>query len=79
MNNKPNVLSVTKANQNFSKAEKLANENGSVFLTKRNKPRYMLVDLEKAPVIEMTDEEKIDFVAKRILSKHRHAFEELAR
>ena len=77
--NKPNVLSVTKANQNFSKAEKLANENGLVFLTKRNKPRYMLADLDKVPVIEMTDEEKIDFIAKRILSKHRHAFEELAR
>lgn len=28
--------------------------------------------------IEMTDDEKIDFVARRILNKHRHAFEVLA-
>lgn len=47
MNSKPNVLSVTKANRNFSNAESLANEYGAVILTKRDKPRYMLVDLEK--------------------------------
>ena len=79
MNSKPNVLSVTKANRNFSNAESLANEYGAVILTKRDKPRYMLVDLEKTSVIEMTDEEKIDFVARRILTKHRHVFEELAK
>ena len=34
---------------------------------------------EEEPVIEMTDDEKIDFVAQRILREHRAAFEELAK
>jgi len=35
--------------------------------------------LEKSPIIEMTDDEKIDFVAARILKKHKEAFLELAK
>ncbi|MGX8685561.1 MAG: type II toxin-antitoxin system Phd/YefM family antitoxin [Spirochaetales bacterium] len=79
MNNKTDYLSVTEANQNFSKAEMMAKENGAVYILKRKKPKYMLVDLDVYPVIEMTDDEKIDFVARRILNKYRAAFEELAK
>lgn len=79
MENKPAVMGVTEANRSFSKAEALVSESGSVVLTKRKKPKYLLVDLEKTTVIEMSEDEKIDFVAGRILAKHRHAFEELAR
>lgn len=79
MDNKVEYLSVTEANQNFSKAEMMARENGAVYIFKRKKPKYMLVDLDVNPVIEMTDDEKIDFVARRILNKYRAAFEELAK
>ena len=46
---------------------------------KNNKPKYKLTDLEQEPEIEMTDDEKIDFVAARILKKYHKAFEELAK
>ena len=36
-------------------------------------------EIENAEMNEMTDEEKIDFVAKKILNKYRRAFEELAK
>lgn len=39
----------------------------------------MLIDLDKSPVIEMTDDETIDFVARRVLDRFKPAFEELAR
>ena len=77
--NASNIISVTDANQNFSKAIHLAEDKGSIVILKRNKPRYMLIDLDKSPVIEMTDDEKIDFVARRVLDRFRPAFEELAR
>jgi antitoxin Phd len=38
-----------------------------------------LVDIENEAEIEMTDDEKIDFVAARILNLYRPAFEELAK
>jgi hypothetical protein len=38
-----------------------------------------LVDLSKESLLELTDGEKIDIVARRILEQHRKAFEELGR
>ena len=74
-----NTLSVTEVNQNFSRAMHKADKKGRVIIFKRNKPKYMLVNLEVSPEIEMTDDEKIDFVAARILKKYHAAFEELAK
>ena len=73
------IISVSEANQNFSKATRIAEKNGQVVIFKNNKPKYILLDIESNPPIEMTDDEKIDFVAARILKKYRPAFEELAK
>lgn len=73
------MLSVSEANQNFSKATKLADQNGSIILLKNNRPSYMLISLRENPDFELTDDEKIDVVARRVLERHRKAFEELAK
>ena len=73
------VLSITETNHNFSKAARIADKQGSVVVFKNNKPKYMLINLENNPLIDLTDDEKIDVVAKRVLEKHRKAFEELAK
>lgn len=73
------MISITEANQNFSKAMHLADQVGKVVIFKRNKPKYMIISLEESPIIEMTDDEKIDFVAARLLREYRAAFEELAK
>ena len=39
----------------------------------------MHIDLDASPIVEMTDDEKIDFIAARILKRFRPAFEELAK
>lgn len=73
------IISITEANQNFSKAVRIADEQGDAILFKNNRPRYKLVNLEKEPDIELTEDEKIDVVAKRILRRHKAAFLELAK
>ena len=73
------IISVSEANQNFTRATRIAEEHGQAILFKNNRPRCLLIDLEKSPIIEMTDDEKIDFVAARILKKHKEAFLELAK
>ena len=73
------MLSITEANQNFSKAARIADKQGSFVIFKNNKPRYMIVNLEDNPMIELSDDEKTEIVARRILEKHRKAFEELAK
>ena len=73
------ALSISEANQNFSRATRIVDKQGSVVIFKNNKPKYMIVSWEDSQALALTDDEKIDVVAKRILNKHRKAFEELAK
>jgi len=73
------IVPISDANQNFSRDARLVDEPGEVNIFQSNKPQHCLVDIENDPTIEMTDDEKIDFVAARILKRYRRAFEELAK
>ena len=77
--NTNSIISVSEANQNFSKATRIAEKNGQAIIFKNNRPKYILLDLDSNPPIEMSDDEKIDFVAARILKKYKPAFEDLAK
>ena len=73
------IVSVTEANQNFSRVTRIAEKSGQAVIFKNNRPKFLLIDMEHSPVLELTDDEKIDFVAARILKRYRRAFEELAK
>lgn len=73
------IVSATEANQNFSNVTRIVEKKGKAVIFKNNRPRYMVIDMESAPLLELTDEEKIDIVAARILKRFRPAFEELAK
>jgi len=77
--NTEQIVSISEANQNFSRVARMVDRTGEVYIFKNNKPKYRLVDIESDTTIEMTDDEKIDFVAARILKKYSRAFEELAK
>ena len=74
-----NMISVTDANKNFSKATRMADDAGQVVILKGNKPKYLLVNIDMNPQLEMSEEEKIIYLGKRILSEHIEAFKELAK
>lgn len=74
------VVSMTEANQNFSKVAKLAEENGQVMVFKNNKPRFLVIDLNTCPYqFEIEEEKKFDKIANETLEENREAFEELAK
>ena len=77
--NSDNIISITDVNQNFSRATKLADKKGEAVIFKNNKPKYILINLEENPQIEMSEREKILFVGQRILHEHIDAFKELAK
>ena len=58
---------------------RIADANGQAVVFKNNKPKYLLIDMESTPFFDMTDDEKIDVVAARIMKKYKPAFEELAK
>lgn len=73
------MITVTEVSQNFSKAAHIADRQGRAVIFQNDQPKYMLIDLDRSPVIDMTDDEKIDFVAARILKRFKPAFLELAK
>ena len=73
------IVSVTEANQNFSRVTRIAEKNGQAVIFKNDRPKYIVIDIENSPVLELTDEEKIDIVAARIMKRFKPAFEELAK
>ncbi len=73
------IVSMTEANQNFSRVVRIAEANGQAVVFKNNKPKFLLIDMERTPLLDMTDDEKIDVVAARIMKKYKPAFEELAK
>ena len=73
--NTNSVVTATEANQNFSKVARMAEKYGRVVVFKNNRPKLLVIDLDTEPQIEMTEDEKIDVVAARILREHKAAFQ----
>ena len=76
--NTKNMVSITEANQIFSRVARMADENGSVVILKNNAPRYLLIEFEKAEQEQTADEEDLLAISKRLIEKNRKAYEVLA-
>ncbi len=74
-----NLVSITEANQNFSKIAKMVDENGAAVILKNNKPRYVLIEYSQLEKEEIIGDMEVEEVAKNILSRYMKAFEELAK
>lgn len=78
--NTDTMFSMTQANQNFSQIARSVDKNGEAVLIKNNKPKYVVLDIDSNRLmLDLTEEEKIELVAKRILNRYLPAFKELAK
>ena len=77
--NTETITTMTEANQNFSKVAKVAEINGQAVIFKNNKPKFLLIDMDSNSYFDISDDEKIDVAAKRIMNRFKPAFEELAK
>ena len=67
------------ANDNFVEAARIADQQGEAVLYDEGRAKYKIINLDVEPDLELTDDEKIDIVAKRILARFKPAFLELAK
>ncbi|MGL5513978.1 MAG: type II toxin-antitoxin system Phd/YefM family antitoxin [Sporomusa sp.] len=74
-----NLVSMTEANQNFSKVAKMVDENGAAVILKNNSPRYVVLDYSKVEEENAADNQTVEEVSAKILKKHLQAFKELAK
>ena len=81
--NLENLVSMSEANQNFSKVARLVDANGTAVILKNNKPKYVLLDYANLVKGEQKDttasQESVDEAANSILARHLDAFKELAK
>jgi len=77
--NTKNLVSITEANQNFSRVARLVDEHGAAVILKNNVPRYVLVEFSQAEQEQLAEDEDVLIVSKRLIAKNRAAYEELAK
>lgn len=61
------LVSITEANQNFSKVARLVDEHGTAVILKNNVPRYLVIDFSKAEDDAIASDEDILSISKRLI------------
>ena len=73
------MVSITEANQNFSKVARLVDENGVAVILKNNVPKYIITKFSEYQSEQTAKDEDVERIAARLVTKHRPAFEKLAK
>ena len=77
--NTKTMVSISEANQNFSRVARMVDEQGSVVIMKNNVPRYLLIDFSQAEDAQAASDEDVLSVSSRLISKNQEAYEVLAK
>lgn len=59
------LVSITEANQNFSKISRRVDEHGTAVILKNNVPRYLVIDFSKAEDDTTVSDEDIRSISKK--------------
>ena len=67
--NTSSLVSITEANQNFSKVARLVDESGAAVILKNNVPRYLIVDFGQAEQEQLASDEDVVSISKWLFAK----------
>ena len=73
------MVSISEANQNFSKVARLVDERGSAVILKNNVPRYIVIDFSKMDEDVVALDEDVLSISKKLMEQNRAAYEVLAK
>ena len=73
------MISITEANQNFSKVAKVVDEHGTAVILKNNVPRDLVIDFSKAEKEKITSNEDAFSISERLIKQNTEAYEVLAK
>lgn len=77
--NTKNMISLSEANQNFSKVTRYVDEEGPIIVLKNNKPKYVVMEYCDFEYEAGSEEDDILEVSKRLIKKNLNAYKELAK
>ncbi len=73
------MVSMTEANQNFSKVARLVDQYGSAVVLKNNTPRYLIIDFAQADELQAAADDDVLAVSKKLMERNKTVYEELAK
>ena len=73
------LISITEANQNFSKVARLVDQNGSAVILKNNVPRYIVLEFSEVEKVQMAADEDVADISQRLIANNLEAYKELAK
>ena len=73
------MVSISDANQNFSKVARLVDECGSAVILKNNVPRYLVIDFSKADQDIIASNDDVLSISKKLMEQNQEAYEVLAK
>ena len=73
------MVSISDANQNFSKVTRLVDEKGTAVILKNNVPRYLVIEFNKADATAVAPDEDVLAISKRLMEQNKEAYEVLAK
>jgi antitoxin Phd len=73
------MVSITEANQNFSKVARIVDELGNAVILKNNTPRYLVIDFNRVEQESIASDEDVMSISKRLMAQNKEAYEVLAK
>ena len=73
------LVSISEANQNFSKVARLVDQYGSAVILKNNSPRYLILEFNQADEQLAAPTDDVLAVSKKIIARNKTVYKELAK
>ena len=73
------IVSITEANQNFSKVARIVDQYGSAVILKNNTPRYLVIEFQEADSLQEADTDEVTEISNRLLARNAEIYKELAK
>ena len=73
------IVSITEANQNFSRIARMVDEYGQVIIMKNNAPKYVLTEFNQADNEGKVSDEELKKMSEKLIKKNHKVYEELAK
>ena len=77
--NTKTIVTISIANQNFSKVAKLVDQFGSAVIMKNNTPRYIIYEFNQADSMQEASDDDVISVSKKLMQRNKHVYEELSK
>lgn len=76
------MVSISEANQNFSKVARLVDQYGSAVILKNNMPKYVIMtfeDADRRPSTSQASDAEVLEASRKLMERNRTVYEELAK